>query len=133
MSDPFNPWRKGKDPDTVLKALDGIKADIKPGGKLVTTVVGDAADIIRDRIKREAPLGPTGNLRRSIYARMRDGGKFAEVGVEYSIAPHAHMVEYGTSRGQTPNPFFRRGAGFSEIPAISMMLDKMAEGIDEHW
>lgn len=58
-------------------------------------------------IKRGTPV-LTGNLRRRIKARLfkTSGPSIAYV---ISAAPHSHLVEYGTSRGAAPHPFFARG------------------------
>lgn len=55
-------------------------------------------------MKARAPLGPTGNLRRSIHTK-----QYAEVvvvAVDRKVAPHAGLVEFGTSK-MTPRPYFR--------------------------
>ena len=55
---------------------------------------------------------PPGNLKRSIVSKtlQRKGNKAAPAiaAVDYRIAPHAHLVEYGTVRA-APHPFFRPG------------------------
>lgn len=75
---------------------------------------GLAADLIAAEAKRLAPKGPTGNLKRGIVARVNKvnahfmGQGSAYVGVDYHIAPHAHLVEYGARGGQMPaKPFMR--------------------------
>jgi HK97 gp10 family phage protein len=56
-----------------------------------------AADIIAEKARAYAPLGPTGRLRKNIYAMIIAYGT-AMIGAKYGKgkAPHAHMVEYGT-------------------------------------
>jgi len=70
----------------------------------------DAAEEIRAR----TPVGPTGNLRRSIRARKfsKEKGQFiAFTAIDRKIAPHAHLVEFGhrtLDGGHVPaHPFFR--------------------------
>jgi len=58
-----------------------------------------AARYIRDGIKQNAPVGPTGNLKKAAYATaypatMRSPA-IAFAGVRPRRAPHAHLVEYG--------------------------------------
>lgn len=68
------------------------------------------AEVIRDDAKRKAPLGATGNLRRGIVAKIlrRRGSDPAPamVGIDFKIAPHAHLIEYGTVN-MSAQPFFR--------------------------
>jgi HK97 gp10 family phage protein len=79
-----------------------------------------SAEEIRDRIRQNAPLGPTGNLKRSPVARKY--GNVAIAGVDRKIAPHAHLVEFGTSRAPA-HPFFR--------PAVSSKKNRVAENFRE--
>lgn len=69
-----------------------------------------AAKVIRDDAKERAPVGPTGNLRRGIVAKVLDrmGRKVAPamVGINFRIAPHAHLLEFGTVK-MSPRAFFR--------------------------
>ena len=68
------------------------------------------AKIVRDRIKARAPLGPTGNLKKSTYAvampASLSGPAVAFAGIRPRKAPHAHLVEFGTSRAPA-HPFIR--------------------------
>jgi len=68
------------------------------------------AEIIRDRIRANVPVGPTGNLKRSPIAKLMPESSsypaIAIAGINRKIAPHAHLVEFGTSR-MPAHPFFR--------------------------
>lgn len=59
------------------------------------------ANIFADEMRRLAPEGPTRNLRRSIKVKKlkRTGDNPAPfiTAVDRKIAPHAHLVEWGTS------------------------------------
>lgn len=76
----------------------------------VEPILLDGATIIADDVRQRAPLGPTGNLKRSIGAktlRRRDKNPAPSIAaIDYRIAPHAHLVERGTSRAAA-HPFFR--------------------------
>lgn len=65
----------------------------------VEKVLVEGARIIRDEAKRRAPRGPTGNLQRSLKAKKgkRYGKVFATAfaAVDYKVAPHANLVEFG--------------------------------------
>jgi len=84
------------------------------------------AEMVRDRLKQRAPLGPTGNLRRSPMAKlMPEKSNFPAIaiaGIDRKIAPHAHLVEFGTSHS-APNPFFR--------PTIDEMKSGILKNIGE--
>ena len=75
-----------------------------------------ASRIIATKAKQLAPLGPTGNLRRGIVAKKfqkkRKGNPAVFCGIDYRIAPHAHLVEFGhiaaNGRHVGARPFFRR-------------------------
>jgi HK97 gp10 family phage protein len=84
------------------------------------------AEAVRDRLKQRAPLGPTGNLRRSPMAKLMQEKSnmpaIAIAGIDRKIAPHAHLVEFGTSHS-APNPFFR--------PTIDEMKSGILKNIGE--
>ena len=83
-------------------------------GSLKGKAMGDTllkqAEIIAEDARDRAPLGPTGNLKRSLLARLlvdKTGfPKVAIAAVDRKIAPHAHLVEFGTSK-MSAKPFFR--------------------------
>ena len=74
------------------------------------------AEELRDIIQQKAPLGPTGNLKRSPVAKKYP--PYAIAGVDRKIAPHAHLVEFGTSHSAA-HPFLR--------PSIMQFKDKVPE------
>ena len=82
-----------------------------------------AADVITEKARQKAPLGKTGNLRRGIrsgrFRKKRIGQPAAFSAIDYRIAPHAHLVEYGT-RFAAAKPFFRPAVDSSrgEVAAI---------------
>ena len=87
-------------------------------GKLKNSVSGpstekaslEKAKVIAEDARSRAPLGPTGNLKRSLVAKLLDkrgdNPRVALAGVDRKIAPHAHFLEFGTSR-MSAHPFFR--------------------------
>ncbi len=80
-----------------------------------------SAKQVADDARSNAPLGPTGNLKRGIVAKTlrRIGNEPAPsiAAIDFRIAPHAHLIEFGTverhqksgkSTGVSPaHPFFR--------------------------
>ena len=94
--------------------------DIRGFAKLRETFAGMALDL-RDQavpvLKKHAdaaaarlvtayPKGPTGNLRAGVTVTERPGKTTSIVYRVRSGAPHAHLYEFGTARGQRPRATF---------------------------
>lgn len=114
-----------------IEGMDELDRNIKQlekatGKKETGEVLVKQAYVIRDRIKDRAPVGPTGNLKRSPVARlMPESSSYPAVaiaGIDRKIAPHAHLIEFGTSRAPA-HPFFR--------PAIDESMPKVIDGIKD--
>lgn len=75
-------------------------------------ILKEAAAQLRDEIKASAPIGPTGNLKRAIVAKpLKDRFTLptaAITAVDYKIAPHMYLVEYGHGgpHPAEPHPYF---------------------------
>lgn len=90
---------------------------------------GIGAGIIAEEARTLAPLGPTGNLKRGIVAKENKKASgfavvgAAYVGVDYGIAPHAHLVEFGARGGEMPaHPFIR--------PAVDAKQNEVLRAIE---
>ena len=118
--------------------LDGIEK-LLPKFKLLIGVIDDAemenrllaaAKIIRDDAKQRAPMGPTGNLKRGIVAKTfsekRKGQPATFVAIDYRIAPHAHLVEFGARNGHMPPTPFLRPAIDANLEAVKNTIKKGA-------
>ena len=94
------------------------------------------------------PLGPTGNLRKGVKAwtppiTARHPDAMARAGVRYRIAPHVHLVEYGTKerynkrgayRGVMPARHFIMSLGDSQMPGIlRRIIDAVNKVIAREW
>lgn len=70
----------------------------------------DAANLAVGTLRQNAPRGPSGNMADSITTKplpRRDNmPQVTMVGADYNIAPHQHLVEFGSVKWQG-NPFFR--------------------------
>ncbi len=101
-------------PEAQIKELE------RAGNKIVanlnkgqTKILLKAARKVQKRIKEKAPLGPTGKLKKSTYAKAlpptMTGSAVAFAGVRAKAAPHAHLVEYGHGgpHPAPPHPFIR--------------------------
>ena len=79
-----------------------------------------------------APVGPTGNLRKGVRAwtpkiTARRPDAMARAGVRYRVAPHVHLVEYGTAERYTKAGAYR-GYGPAR-PFIMPLADREMPGI----
>lgn len=127
-------FRPSLETTQLLKAMSNLLT--KPE---LAVAAGKGADIIADEARRLAPEGPTGNLKRGIVARVDKvhtefgGGHegHAYVSVNYKIAPHAHLVEYGARGGEMPaNPFMRRAQEAKEAEAVSAIDHDLQQRIN---
>jgi len=118
-----------------IQGLDELERRIKSlrsalEAKDVEEILVKGARLVRDDAKRRAPRGPTGNLRRGVKAKKgkRRGKMYstAFAAMDYKVAPHAYLVEYGTSKMRA-RPYFR--------PAVDSMKDQVRQtvqaGIDK--
>ena len=71
-------------------------------------IVKESADDLQGQVRTAAPLGPTGNLKAGVISKDMPKSRVpvSIVAMDYRIAPHAHLVEYGTSK-MAARPFFR--------------------------
>lgn len=103
---------------------------------------GLAADLIAEEARRLAPEGKTGNLKRGIVSRINKvaehfmGVGAAYVGVDYHIAPHAHLVEFGHfigfSNNWVPaNPFMRPAIDAKQAEAAKIIDADLQQRIDK--
>lgn len=94
--------------ELLLRKLDKLSNSVNRNA--VEPKVLKEAKTIADNARNRAPRGPTGNLKRSLHARMlkqKTGYPvIAIAAVDRKIAPHAHLVEFGTSK-MAATPFFR--------------------------
>jgi HK97 gp10 family phage protein len=105
--------------ENITNRLAGVIDQVT--GKQAKEVYLKAGLSIRDSARVRAPKR-TGKLRESIFAARGDMNKpNAVVGVNYRIAPHAHLVEYGTVRSR-PRPFLR--------PAIAASASQVRQIIE---
>lgn len=94
---------------------DALRAIERHSDKLASKEIADycmeAARELRDLLRSAAPV-ESGLLRRSIKAfKARPATKGAIVWHQYATgdtkgANYAHIVSFGSRRGQTPNPYF---------------------------
>lgn len=122
--------------DAQTKALLKSLGNLLTPGELAYSA-GIGAEIIAEEAKRRAPIGKTGNLLRGIVAKqnkasmgMLDQGK-AYVGVNYGIAPHAHLVEFGARGGQMPaHPFIRPAIEAKKSEALAAISADITKRIN---
>lgn len=109
--------------------LTGVKATVdaveKSSKRLSDKAVSNQslklAKVIAEDARGRAPQGPTGNLKRSLRAVILSGDNPPAIAaVDRKVAPHAHLIEFGTSRAPA-YPFFR--------PAVDAHADKLGKGL----
>lgn len=123
--------------DRLMKRFGEISKTYGVRGERLEPALMKAARFMRSNIQTEAPVGPTGNLRRSVVAKkfshsLKDRPA-AFCAIDYRTGPHAHLVEYGTSArawksgkstGIMPaNPFFTRGF-LKSVSTVNMILKR---------
>jgi HK97 gp10 family phage protein len=99
-----------------------------------------AAAPIRAAAEANAPIGPTGNLKKSMVVSTelkshKVRAKKSVIVFVGSTAPHAHLVEFGTApryqengkyTGQMPaNPFFRHAWDATKHEALQIFIKEM--------
>jgi len=126
---------------TYIEGLDELLAQV--GGLQTEAIAGSIADSIEagakrtaDVIKQEAPLGPTGNLKRAVeygvFKRRNRKPIAGFVRVNRKIAPHLHWLEFGARGGNMPaNPFFSRGWRKSRTGVESELIGSVQSAIDK--
>ena len=133
------------------------KLSTKTGVATIKKALRKAGNKIKTSVKLEAPVA-TGNLKRSIKV-FNDGsfasknGALIRVGADRRIAPHAHLVEFGTEDRQLSKPsvvtlasgqvftitetgkmpannFFERGYDSSRDAAILLFKSELVSAIN---
>ncbi len=139
----------------LIKKLKQIST--KTGSNALKKALRKAGNKIRTSVKGEAPE-VTGNLKRSIKvfndgSNASKGGALVRVGADRRIAPHAHLVEFGTvereltkpsvvrlasgevftitETGRMPaNNFFERGYNSSKDEAIQLFITEITSVVN---
>jgi len=123
--------------------IEKVKAQLT--ADQIEPVLLQGANIIAQAAINNAPTGPTGNLKRGIIAktltRTSDQPAPAIAAIDYRIAPHAHLVEFGHFQTKkkggpavkyvAPHPFFRPAWDTNKeavCEAITDELKNMIEG-----
>ena len=99
--------------------------------KALREIMYEGAETIAAEVKRRAPRGPTGNLKRSIRAKKFDilpfHGPAAFAAIDRKIAPHAHLIEFGVpKRNVKAKHFFRNGVQAS-LPKVHRLIKRKAK------
>lgn len=107
---------------------------------MIEAILKEQAIVVADDARRRAPQGPTGHLKRGIIAkilkRRGDVPAPAIAGVDYRIAPHAKLVEFGTSErhqkksgrytGKMPrHPFLRPAWDYNKRRVLNDVINKL--------
>ncbi|MCK9569856.1 hypothetical protein M0R72_13010 [Candidatus Pacearchaeota archaeon] len=126
------------------KRIDGLIIHIESG---VEKINMQEAQFLRGKVRKEAPQGPTGKLKRNVkafYLAQRGSNPrtaIVKVGQAKYEAPHAHLVESGTAErfqksgksvGAMPGePFFEPTVKEYYSEMQDRRLKKMKKLVDE--
>lgn len=94
-----------------IEGLDELNRKIKKLSdtfeiKNVKKAARKPAGIIQNKVKSKAPVGPTGDLRRSVITKELDNVWIAAI--DQSVAWYAFLIEFGLGQ-MSENPFFSEG------------------------
>jgi len=114
----------------------GLEKTVKELGKiqksLDSSVVGAIAEKkakkIADEARSRAPQGPTGNLKRAIKSFKGRNKGLALAVVDAKIAPHRHLVEFGTSK-MSARPYWRPTLEANKEGIVKDLKDKVDKSI----
>lgn len=127
-----------------LKGVDFLLEKLEAMGPTVSNRaasrgVQKAAMYVRKELRKEAPKGPSGNLRKSIisksYGRAARGGKKkAYVGLrkirgESQGRWYYRTLEFPHARGEAYNPFFERAWDNCKRKAAQMIIDETTKAL----
>lgn len=122
-----------------VKGADGLMRSLKElpeeiASRLMVSALFKGADPIRDAAEDGAPED-TGILKASIKKNRtrknlrRKGRAPVQVGVKRPASFYAHLVEYGTARGVTAQPFMRPAFDSKSGAAVSVIVKELKKGI----
>ena len=122
----------------IIRALNRLEKDAR--GAAADDALRAGARYVRRVMRREAPMGRTGNLRKDVVIKKPAGQRPLSVLWHVAArAQHAYIVGFGTaerftkagaSRGkQPPNPFASRAADISEGRAKRLMLRRLKKSL----
>ena len=143
--------------DELNKNLEGLKGYVD--SKDITRGLHSGLKIVQRIAKNKAPKGPTGNLKRGIvsgvFRRQVRGSPAVYMAIDYSIAPHAHLVEFGTkqrvprkwgflqfeidgktifakhAKGMPAKPFWRPAIDTGKSAAGKVAIKKIAGSVEQ--
>lgn len=127
------------DAEEVTRALDGL--DSRQSTKAIKAAVRKAGMFLKPKVKAAAPVGPTGNLRKKVGARVkRSRQRDGFYSVVTSFARHRHLVIQGTKERFTrsgafrgvmpPNDFVGDVADANEEMAIRVAEEELLRQLD---
>lgn len=125
--------------DFKIEGLEELNNQIKKlaaslSAEAVEPLLLQGATVIADDMRSRVRVGPTGNLRRSIGAkqlkRVDKNPAPAIAAVDRKIAPHAHLIDRGTSRAPA-YPFMRPAVDNKGSEVANMIESGIAKLIEE--
>lgn len=124
----------------LLHRLDNLSLGLR--NRIHKRAVTKGATVIRKEVRKQTPVGPTGNLKKSVASVIRKYGQdrfVAVIGHSWPEGAHAHLIEYGTQLRSTksgkstgrvpPNPFMRRSLNATAEAALEVVRQELAKGL----
>jgi len=106
------------------------------GADAVEPIIKGAADIITAKVQENVNAIPavTGNLRKSPVTKMMpnrygDQPRPSIAAIDRKVAPHAHLLERGTSK-MSPRPFFRPAWDAGKGPALQHIKEGLKKAVE---
>jgi HK97 gp10 family phage protein len=88
-----------KSMEDLRKKIEKVQKEF--GDDKIEPILVKAAEIVSQNVKHKIKEGKTGNLKRAVITKiLRSKESYpptAICGIDRAIAPHAHLVEYGTT------------------------------------
>lgn len=137
---------RARKPPIKLTGMDSFLAGYRKAAgvvsdKEVAGIMLAGARVIAKAVRRRAPKGPTGNLKKGVRAkkfrRFKVHQPAAWAGTIHKLAPHAHLVEYGhrlVRGGQEVgfvrgHPFFRPAVQETRDQVKAVVTKGLARGL----
>lgn len=115
--------------DKLERALRELGTEV--AGRLGTNAVRAGARVIARDAKRRAPVGETGDLKKSVKVpKQVDRTANSRVAYAGSKLFYSRFVEFGTSRAPA-KPFLRPAMDEQAQAAVQKMLDNLGAGINK--
>lgn len=114
-----------------VTGMDELKKEMKAVMEEMKEACGEGTEAAADRLagilRRNVPEGPRGNLKKAVTTKKLPDKPYypavTMVGLDYGIAPHQHLSEFGTGPRQ-----HRSGKSVGAMPATGFFRKSIDQG-----